>query len=208
MKLIIGLGNHGNQYANNRHNVGFMSVNHFAKTNNWKFDKKEGLARTAHGRHNSEEVVLAKSQTFMNLSGEAVIKLVIKYRIKPNDLIVVHDEMDLFLGNIRIRQGGSSAGHNGIESIIQKLGTNSFIRLRIGVGHPQTPFPGKHEGIVGHVLGDFDQSEQNTLNKVLTDSNMALSTLISETTERAMNRFNKSNSLQNTPEPRSEESSD
>jgi len=194
MKLIVGLGNPGNQYAHNRHNVGFMCVSHFAKERAWSFEKKEGLARTAHGRLDGEEIILARPQTFMNTSGEAVKKLVIKYRIKPEDLIVIHDEMDLQLGNIRIRQGGSSAGHNGIESVIYEIGTPNFIRLRVGVGHPCDASSEGQKQVINHVLGDFQGAEDTTIKKVIDEVDHALTTLIRDGIERAMNQFNKSNS--------------
>ena len=194
MKLIVGLGNPGNQYANNRHNVGFMCVAHFAKARGWSFEKKEGLARTSHGRLDGEEIILARPQTFMNASGEAVKKLVIKYRIKPEDLIVIHDEMDLQLGIIRIRHGSSSAGHNGVESIIYEIGTPNFVRLRIGVGHPNDTSHENQKHIISHVLGDFNVEEASIIKKVIDEADSALVTLIRDGIERAMNQFNKSNS--------------
>ena len=193
MKLIVGLGNPGNQYAHSRHNIGFMCVAHFAKEREWSFEKKEGLARTAHGRIESEEIVLARPQTFMNASGEAVKKLTIKYRIKPEDLIVVHDEMDLRLGNIRIRRGGSSAGHNGVDSIIRELGTADFVRVRVGVGHPRDAGVEERGHVVGYVLGDFSGDEAEVIKKVIAEADQAIITLIKEGLETAMNRFNKTN---------------
>jgi PTH1 family peptidyl-tRNA hydrolase len=192
MKLIVGLGNPGNQYAHNRHNIGFMCVAHFAKERDWSFEKKEGLARTAHGRLNGEEIVLARPQTFMNLSGEAVKKLVIKYRIKPEDLIVIHDEMDLRLGIIRIRRGGSSAGHNGVESIIRDLGTADFVRIRVGVGHPRDTEEGQRH-VIGYVLGDFAGDEAEVIKKVIGEVDKAVVTFIEKGLDAAMNRFNKTN---------------
>ncbi len=193
MKLIVGLGNPGNQYAHSRHNIGFMCVAHFAKTRSWNFEKKEGLARTAHGRLNGEEIVLARPQTFMNLSGEAVKKLTIKYRVKPEDLIVIHDEMDLRLGIIRIRKGGGSAGHNGVESIIRELGTADFNRLRVGVGRPESAPGEEHHQVVGFVLGDFNSDEAEIIKKVIGEADMAIVSLIGEGLDTAMNKFNKTN---------------
>jgi len=193
MKLIVGLGNPGNQYAHSRHNIGFMCVSHFAKEREWGFEKKEGLARTAHGRIDSEEIVLARPQTFMNASGEAVKKLTIKYRIKPEDLIVVHDEMDLRLGIIRIRKGGGTAGHNGVESIIRELGTADFVRVRVGVGHPRDSATDEQRHVVGYVLGDFGGDEAEVIKKVIAEVDQAIVTLIKDGLEAAMNRFNKTN---------------
>jgi len=193
MKLIVGLGNPGNQYAHNRHNIGFMCVSHFAKERGWSFENKEGLSRTAHGRIDSEEIVLARPQTFMNASGEAVKKLTIKYRIKPEDLIVVHDEMDLRLGNIRIRRGGGSAGHNGVESIIREMGTADFVRVRLGVGHPRDSAAEEQSHVVGYVLGDFSGDEAEVIKKVIAEADQAIVTLIKDGLETAMNRVNKTN---------------
>jgi PTH1 family peptidyl-tRNA hydrolase len=193
MKLIVGLGNPGNQYAHNRHNIGFMCVSHFARERGWSFEKKEGLARTAHGRLNGEEIVLARPQTYMNLSGEAVKKLTIKYRIKPEDLVVVHDEMDLRLGIIRIRRGGSSAGHNGVESIIRELGTADFVRVRVGVGRPIDAGDEEHRSTIGYVLGDFEGDEAEVIKKVIGEVDQAIVTLIKDGLDTAMNKFNKSN---------------
>jgi len=192
MKLIVGLGNPGSRYMKSRHNIGFMCVAHFAKTRDWGFNKKEGEARTAHGRLNGEEIILARPQTFMNASGEAVKKLAIKYRVKPADIIVIHDEMDLHPGNIRIRKGGSSAGHNGIESIIYELGTPDFVRVRVGVGHPvDDSHPDRR--VIGHVLGDFSDNENRVIEQVIGEVEQAVITLISDGLEAAMNRFNRSN---------------
>lgn len=193
MKLIVGLGNPGNQYAHSRHNIGFMCVSRFAKTRDWGFEHKEGLARTAHGRIDGEEIVLARPQTFMNASGEAVKKLAIKYRVKPEDLIVIHDEMDLRLGIIRIRKGGGTAGHNGVESIIRELGTADFVRVRVGVGHPRDAGAEEPGHVVGYVLGDFSEDEAEAIKKVINEVDQAIVTLLKDGLETAMNRFNKTN---------------
>jgi PTH1 family peptidyl-tRNA hydrolase len=214
MKLIVGLGNPGNQYAHSRHNIGFMCVSHFAKARDWGFEKKEGLARTAHGRIDGEEIVLARPQTFMNASGEAVKKLTIKYHIKPEDLIVMHDEMDLRLGIIRIRRGGGTAGHNGVESIIRELGTADFVRVRVGVGHPRDSSTDEQRHVVGYVLGDFNTDEAEAIKKVIGEADQAIVTLIKDGLETAMNRFNKTNApkadkpekIKNVPEAKSDKS--
>jgi PTH1 family peptidyl-tRNA hydrolase len=192
MKLIVGLGNPGNEYAQNRHNIGFICVNRVAKSIKAGFDKKEGLSRVARGRIDSTEVVLARPQTFMNLSGAAVAKLVAKYKLKPDDIIVIHDDMDLKLGQIRIRQGGSSGGHKGISSIIDELGSDKFIRVRIGVGHPQSENPQEKEAaVVNFVLEDFSPEEAEVMIKVIPQASQAVISIISEGLEAAMNRFNR-----------------
>jgi len=163
MKLIVGLGNPGRTYANNRHNVGFMCLNHFARTQGIRFDKKQGKARIGTGEVAGYKVVVAKPQTYMNLSGQSVSLLVRKFDINLNDLLVIHDDLDLPLGKIRIRSGGSSGGHKGIDSIINELGSQDFLRLRVGIGRPI-----KNEGsaefsedeIIAYVLSDFTPDEK------------------------------------------------
>ncbi len=139
MKLIVGLGNPGKEYSTNRHNIGFLCINHFARIHRITLDKKQGKARVGTGTVAGNDVVLAKPQTYMNASGVSVSQLMQKYKIALEDLIVVHDDLDLPLGKIRIRQGSSAAGHNGIKSIIASLGTQDFIRIRVGISRPQAP---------------------------------------------------------------------
>ena len=123
MKLVVGLGNPGFLYARNRHNIGFMCVSYLAKTQHISFDRKQGYARTGIGNIGPHRVVLARPQTFMNSSGDSVHRLVQNLKIHPADLVIIHDDLDLPLGKIRLRLGGSSGGHKGIESIIARLGT-------------------------------------------------------------------------------------
>ena len=136
MKLIVGLGNPGRAYANNRHNIGFICLNHFARSQGIKFDQKQGLARIGLGEVAGNKLVLAKPQTYVNLSGESVSRLVRKFNINLDDLMVIHDDLDLPLAKIRISHGSSSGGHKGIESIIQELGSQDFTRIRVGIGRP------------------------------------------------------------------------
>jgi peptidyl-tRNA hydrolase, PTH1 family len=148
MKLVVGLGNPGSQYEQTRHNAGFRVVDKLAANLNWRWER-HGRAILASGMIGPEKVVLVKPLTFMNLSGEAVGELARYYKIQPEDVLVVYDEMDLPLGRLRLRPNGSAAGHNGIESIIRHLHTNQFPRLRIGVGHPGHP----RMETIDHVLG-------------------------------------------------------
>lgn len=192
MKLIVGLGNPGNQYSENRHNVGFMCVNRLAKDIGAEFSKKEGLARTAHGRIDTTEVVLARPQTFMNASGEAVLKLVVKYRVKPADLIVIHDDIDLRLGQIRIRRGGGAAGHHGIESIMDELDNEDFIRVRVGTGRPVPENPEeKRAAVVGFVLEDFSAAESKLMAETIARVSQAVQTIVRGGLETSMNQFNR-----------------
>src|SRR6266478_9728253 len=138
MKLVIGLGNPGLQYERTRHNVGFRVVDKLAAKLGWKWAERRGRAVLASGTIGSEKVVLAKPLTFMNLSGEAVAELVRWYKVSPEDVLVVYDELDLPVGKIRLRAEGSAAGHNGLRDIIAHLHTNQFPRLRVGIGHPRS----------------------------------------------------------------------
>lgn len=191
MKLIVGLGNPGTAYSHNRHNIGFMCLSYLAKEIGARFERKEGLSRTAHGQIDSTEVILARPQTYMNSSGKAVRKLVARYRLSLDDLIVIHDDLDLRLGQIRIRENGSSAGHKGIGSIISELGSADFIRVRIGVGRPEPDSPGaKQDAVVGYVLDDFTPEEGKVMAKVIPRVSQAVITIVNEGLDTAMNRFN------------------
>ncbi len=193
MKLIVGLGNPGQGYANSRHNVGFMCVNHFARTHRIRFDRKLGKARIGMGEVAGSEVVVARPQTFMNLSGQAVSRLVRKFNIVPDNLLVICDDLDLPLGKIRIRWGGSSAGHKGVESIIAELGSRDFIRIRVGIGRPPVP-AGSGEStetdIVDYVLGDFTAEEKKMVACVIPEVSGAILCLITEDLTTAMTKSN------------------
>ncbi len=160
--LIIGLGNPGAEYSGTRHNVGFMAIDSFAPTDAaWKKEKK---AETMHCEINGQRVILVKPQTFMNNSGDAVGALVAFYKIPIENVIVIHDDMDLKLGSIREKIGGSSAGHNGIKSIDAAIG-NDYKRIRIGVGHPRD-FNLKTDP-ADWVLGKFDAEQLAAINSVI-----------------------------------------
>jgi len=142
MKLIIGLGNPGKKYEATRHNAGFMAVDAFAEELDaaWKKDvKRKAFVATA--TVGSEKVILAKPQTFMNNSGEAAAALVSFYKADPRGILLVHDDMDLPPGRIQFKDGGSAAGHNGVASVYERLGTTGIQRLRIGIGHPEEQIP-------------------------------------------------------------------
>lgn len=189
MKLIVGLGNPGRSYARHRHNIGFICLNHFARSQGIKFDKKKGLARIGQGKVANNEVVLARPQTFMNNSGQSVSRLVDKFNIDPNDLIVIHDDLDLPLAKIRLSHGSSSGGHKGINSIIQELGTQDFIRLRIGIGRPNKPEISEDD-IIAYVLSDFTPTEKRAINNILPQVSEAILCLLKEGLTPAMNKFN------------------
>jgi PTH1 family peptidyl-tRNA hydrolase len=187
--LVVGLGNPGAKYAGSRHNVGFMGVDALARANGLAFGRMRGKAKAAEGRINGKDVVLAKPQTFMNLSGEAVGWLAQKYGVKAPRIIVIHDEMDLPLGKIRIRAGGSSAGHKGIDSIMERLGNGDFIRVRVGIGRPGEESRAREE-VIGHVLGPLEPQEQAVMEKVTAAVQEAVATILGEGLAAAMNRYN------------------
>ena len=193
MNLIVGLGNPGRGYANNRHNAGSVCLNYFARSQGIRFDKKQGKARIGLGEVAGSKVVVAKPQTYMNRSGQSVSLLVKKFDVSPNNLLVIHDDLDLALGKIRIRQGGSSGGHKGVGSIITGLGGQNFIRIRVGIGRPV-----KNEGftefsedeIIAYVLSDFTPDEKRAITQVIPRVSEAILCLLTEGPVAAMNRYN------------------
>jgi PTH1 family peptidyl-tRNA hydrolase len=184
VKLIVGLGNPGIEYQFTPHNLGFLAVDRVANDRNVEIRNRQCRALTARIAVGAEQVVLAKPETFMNLSGLAVRELVEKLEIRPEaDLIVIYDELDLPMGTIRIRQRGSSAGHNGMKSIIGALGTQEFGRIRIGIA------PEKK------ILKPFRKSQLKQVDEALDKAAAAVNVILTEGIEAAMNRFNRS------PEP-------
>ncbi|HEX79100.1 MAG TPA: aminoacyl-tRNA hydrolase [Dehalococcoidia bacterium] len=189
MKLIIGLGNPGSIYSKNRHNMGFTCVRLLARRYGIRLDKKQSLARTGSGLIEDEPVVLARPQTYMNLSGRSVSRLVKSLKISPEDLVVIHDDLDLPTGRIRIRSGGGSGGHKGIESVIDELGSQDFIRVRIGIGRP---FEGAGEDeVIDYVLSDFTPEEDRLMKKAIERACDAIACLITEGLNSAMNGYNR-----------------
>jgi len=160
--LIVGLGNMGPRYAGNRHNIGFQAVDALAQTQGLSFSRSEHHAMVAHGMLGAYRVILAKPQTWMNDSGKAVAPLLTFYKIAPERMLVLYDDLDIPLGTLRFRQEGSSGGHRGVQSIMQHTGTQSFPRLRLGIGRP----PGRMDP-AAYVLQDFDSAEQAILQDVL-----------------------------------------
>ena len=192
MKLIVGLGNPGRGYAHNRHNIGFMCLGDFARKQGIRFDRKRGKARTGIGEVAGEGVILARPQTFMNLSGESVSRLVSGFDMALDDLLVVHDDLDLSLGKIRLRRGGSSGGHKGVDSIISSLGSQDFPRLRVGIGRPASSenHSENGEGIISYVLSDFTPVEKQIVTQVIPRVGEAMLYLLTDGLLPAMNRYN------------------
>jgi PTH1 family peptidyl-tRNA hydrolase len=189
MKLIVGLGNPGRAYTNNRHNVGFICLNHFAKSQGIKFSQKQGLARTGAGEVAGNKVMLARPQTYMNQSGQSVSRLVQKFKINLDDLLVIHDDLDLPPAKIRISRGSGSGGHKGIDSIIQELGSQDFIRIRIGIGRPDKAETSEAD-IIDYVLSNFTPEERQAIARVIPRVSEAILTILTEGLTPAMNRFN------------------
>ena len=189
MKLIIGLGNPGIEYQFTPHNIGFLAVDRIAEQCGVMIENRHCKALTGRSRIGSEEVLLAKPETYMNLSGMSVLELVRKYEADAEkDLIVIYDELDLPLGMIRVRQRGSSAGHNGMQSIINALQTEEIARIRIGVA-PDDP----RKGGAKYILSPFRKSQLIAVDEALDLAAQAVNTVISDGMATAMNRFNRKN---------------
>ena len=200
MKLIVGLGNPGEKYASVRHNLGFMALDEYVK----KVDRLQG---TGYGWENNEKfkseicnlktetynLLLAKPQTFMNNSGLAVRLLTTYYKLPTTDVIVIHDDLDLPLGKIKVRLGGAGAGHHGVESIIKVLGTDKFIRVRLGIGNLKSQ-SGEHKAIhfnAEHfVLEPFIPNEKSKVKHMIKQSIKALETLLEKGLTVAQNQYN------------------
>jgi PTH1 family peptidyl-tRNA hydrolase len=183
--LIVGLGNPGREYRENRHNTGFMLVDRLAVMLDTRFTRLQSKALIAPASYQEQKVILAKPQTFMNLSGQAVQGLLRFYKLELANLLVVHDDIDLPLGTIRIRPDGGSAGQKGMASVIERLGTDEFPRLRLGVGRP----PGQMQA-PDYVLQDFSNAEMSLLSEVLGRAAEAALTFVVEGLDAAMNKFN------------------
>jgi PTH1 family peptidyl-tRNA hydrolase len=183
--LIIGLGNPGKEYADTRHNVGFRVADELARRYGLAFGKKERKALAASGVIQGKKVILAKPQTYMNLSGEAVRALVDFYKVETPNLIVVGDDMDIPLGTLRLRKSGSAGGQNGLKNIIQHLGTPEFSRLRFGIGRP----PGKMEARA-YVLQAFKGDDAILAAQMIDRAANAVESWLTEGIELAMTRYN------------------
>jgi PTH1 family peptidyl-tRNA hydrolase len=185
MKLIAGLGNPGGQYAETRHNVGFLLLDSLAEDLKVDFRPKfQGLV--AESQIGGEKVYLLKPQTYMNLSGRSVRELVQFYKIPPEDILVVYDDMDLPLGRLRLRTSGSAGGHNGIKSMLAELGTENFWRLKVGIGRPPAGWDSAR-----YVLAAFAKEELGTLDDVLERGIQAVTLWVKGDGTKAMNEYNR-----------------
>ena len=181
MKLIVGLGNPGNDYKDTRHNVGFLVLDSYLNTSDWK-EKFNALYHEE--RINGEKVVFVKPLTYMNLSGDAVGQFVNYFDIDLNDILVIHDDLDLTFGTYKLKKNSSAGGHNGIKSIINRLGSDSFARLKIGISHD------KSIDTKDYVLGKFSKSEKDKLTEMQKDFAKIIESFIIDGIERTMNIYN------------------
>ncbi|WP_244834277.1 aminoacyl-tRNA hydrolase [Clostridium sp. BJN0001] len=183
MFLIVGLGNIGKEYEGTRHNVGFRVIDNIASKYDIDINKKKFKGTYGEGFIENEKVILLKPDTFMNLSGESVKEVQSFYKIDCENIIVIHDDISLPLGRIRIRGKGSAGGHNGIKNIIQNLGTDVFPRIKVGVGQPNVD-------LVHYVLGKFSKDEVEILSKSSDVCVLSAAEIIKNNITEAMNKYN------------------
>ena len=187
MKAVIGLGNPGRTYEATRHNVGFQVIRQLAQELNIPLSEKGFKSRFGRGTFTHLPVLLVEPLTYMNLSGQAVKELVAAFHLTPSDLIIVHDDIDLELGRIRIKRRGGDGGHKGIRSIREHLGTDEFLRVKVGVGRPRSS-----REVADYVLSPFDPQEQEQLKEALSKAVGAVKLLIQGEVDKAMNIYHKS----------------
>jgi PTH1 family peptidyl-tRNA hydrolase len=183
--LVVGLGNPGRQYKNTRHNAGFLVVDRLAERLGVQFSRLQFRALVVDGRYQDRKIILAKPQTYMNESGQAVGSLVRFYKITQDNIVVVHDDVDLPFGALRLRPAGGSGGQKGMGSIIERLGTQEFPRLRVGIGRP----PGQMLA-AAYVLQEFDRDEKQELPGLIDRAVDALLSVVTNGLEKAMNQYN------------------
>jgi len=184
MFLLVGLGNPGTEYASSRHNIGFMVADRLVRHYSFTSFKDKLKGQVATGEVDATKALILKPTTFMNLSGEAVLAASTFYKLTPKDIIVFHDDMDLPVGKVKVKRGGSAAGHNGLKSIDSAIGSD-YLRVRIGVGHPLPPMD-----TVGWVLGSFSATDRNVIDTVLDTITVNLPLLLKGEDQTFMNRLN------------------
>lgn len=187
MFIIVGLGNPGREYEQTRHNIGFITINAVAEAHGVKIDHLKFKSLTATCMIGTEKVLLMKPQTYMNLSGEAVGEAARFYKVPPENIIIISDDIDLDVGTLRIRRKGSDGGHNGLKSIISHLGSDGFPRIKIGVGAKAYP----DEDLVDHVLGKFNREDIDLMNETIKKAAAAVDLIVQGEIDEAMNLYNK-----------------
>ena len=185
MKIIVGLGNPGDEYKNTRHNLGFMVIDKLEDLLKISPNKKRlgGLVGT--GSYKGEKIVLVKPQTFMNLSGDCVVKVLKYYKLTSEDLIVIYDDIDIEVGKIRIKSSGSPGTHNGMRDITKKIGTNDFVRVRVGSGKPR-----ETQDLVDYVLSNIKKDEKVPIGKAVENAADSIVEILENGTASAMNKYN------------------
>ena len=183
MKVIVGLGNPGKKYSDPRHNIGFRVLEEIARRSSIEKEESRFDAIIGHIRIGGEKVLLVKPLTYMNLSGKAVQPLMRWFKLDLGDLIVIYDDMDLSPGVLRLRAQGGSGGHKGMASIIDRLGSQEFARIRIGIGRPDNE-------AIGWVLGKFSSTEQKLMEEVIDQAAAAVECWVKQGIDRAMNEYN------------------
>ncbi len=184
MYVIAGLGNPGKKYENTRHNMGFITVDQLAIKHDIKVDKLKFKALVGEGRIAGQKVLLVKPQTYMNLSGESIRQVMHFYKLDPEKLIVIYDDIDIELGTLRIRKFGSAGTHNGMKSVVYQLQSDRFPRIRIGIGSQ------KKGDLVDFVIGGFSKEEVPVLEETVTKAVSAIECILAEDVDIAMNRYN------------------
>jgi PTH1 family peptidyl-tRNA hydrolase len=183
-RLIIGLGNPGEKYRRTRHNIGFMVVDRLANVHGIPLDRQKFNALFGRGKVESHPVILVKPMTYMNRSGPAARDLAFFFKLDTQDILVIHDDIDLVFGQIKIKEKGGNGGHNGVKSLIEALGTGEFTRLRVGIGRPEI-----RQNVTNHVLSGFDAQQEKLLEGVLSTAQDAVETILFKGIPEAMNRF-------------------
>jgi PTH1 family peptidyl-tRNA hydrolase len=185
LKLVVGLGNPGRTYRWTRHNMGFLVIEQLARRHGIEVSRRSLHSLYGRGRIGDQEVLLAKPQTYMNLSGEAVSRLLRFFKIPPVNLIILHDDLDLPLGEVRIRRRGGHGGHRGVKSVIESLGREDFLRVKVGIGRP----PNLEQDPADFVLNPLSKAEKEVFGQQIEKSVEAVELLLQEGPETAMNRF-------------------
>lgn len=185
MYLIVGLGNPEKDYAGTRHNMGFDVINEISKEYNIPVEKSKFKGLYGSGIIENEKVILLKPQTFMNLSGESVREIMDFYKISTEEVIIIYDDVDIPVGNIRIRKTGSAGSHNGMKSVVSHLGTSNFYRIRVGIGSPD-----ENVDMINYVIGHVSKEEHKILEEGITKAKNAVVEIIKNDIDKAMNKFN------------------
>ena len=183
MKLIVGLGNYGKEYEHTRHNVGFDTVDLLADSLGESIDKNGFHSLYKKVKYMDEDLLLVKPQTYMNNSGIAVKEIADYFKIDLEDIVVIHDEMDILPGHLKFKMGGKSAGHNGIKSITEHLGSDKYLHIKIGIGKPEY-------NVIDFVLGKYKGEEKDLIEKSISDAKDAVKLMIKESLNKAMSTYN------------------